>query len=292
MAAHPTETDSVPIHIDWQNFLKGSLTYSPGNQDLLGPVDAALGALHAVQQAQDSAGDLDQQLRGGDHIVILLLDPVVRELEKIEKAYIASPAGKSWTPVFATSAANLLGRATQAQRDQTLQDIDAVVTGATCPTVFKDAGKRFHGIYKLHAAILDKAATNAAAQTANQQAATDAKSGSNAVSRQVEGNLTARHPGERAFNDAHFKPTPPKKKKVDPKLEELQKKVDDLTAQNADLQKQNTALSALLVDVQTKNGDLQKQLADLTATAEVYRKQLADIQAQAGTPPAQAPAAG
>ena len=84
----------------------------------------------------------------------------------------------------------------------------------------------------------------------------------------LEGDFHSALPGKKRFV-ARFFPhaAAPKKKKVDPRIAELQTKNDALTAQLADLGKKIDSLTALLAQLKTANDLLVKQVADLQPNA-------------------------
>lgn len=229
MAQHPTVSDSIATHIENQNHAAGALEYSPGNHDLLTPVEKSLGELKTVLGAQNQASDLAQRLAGGMALVLMLLEPLVRELEKAFKAYLASPPGKDKPSIFVATASDILTKFNHEDRDAALVKLDAAVTRPDCPAGLKDVGKRFHEMHTKLVTLRGLGGKNTVKKETNAANALQAKHGSTAASQQLEGHLQARRPGEPAYVDAHFKPAPKRAKKPDEKKGEDKKTEDKKT---------------------------------------------------------------
>lgn len=217
---HAQENDSVPTHVEACSFSAGALEFSPGNGDLLPPIEKALTEIKAGQLAQYQVGDKAQRLAGACALLLVVIDPIARELEIAERAYLASPQGKDKASFFEASAADILGKFGHADRDAALKKIDEAVTKDGLPAGLKDVARRFHAAHERLATVAAAVVRNAEHKDEVAKQVVHAKRASTTASLTLAGQLQARNPNDPDFVDAHFKPAPKRTKKAADKTTE------------------------------------------------------------------------
>ncbi len=207
---HLHENDPAAKFIKEGNYSTGSLRESE-DADLAKPVEAATGKIKTLQIEKLTLQDLEPLYAGALARRLPKLRTVCDEFQKADAAYMASPKGKGFKPVFSATVAAIFA-SKHADFDKTIDDIAARASDKAnpLPDPYTDVAKRFIVEHTAYRRITGRISATAQQATDNGNATTAAKNDMITTMHRLEGKLKDRHPNDSAEVELAFMPEEPK----------------------------------------------------------------------------------